>query len=853
MAGGAKSHRLRRALCVFLTLLALVLIGTVVVLSTVVQYFGVDKRDIITEPEMLIAEQWALQQAQGRAQAALSAQRVSDTPTWQNKADEQLDEDIEFDNNIDGVVSEAIEPAFDNGGNSDDRAPPPRQQQRRSNPEAAPARRSEPTQRIPKIIHQTWKTDTLPDRWKQVRQTCIDLHPDYEYMLWSDDSSREFIAREYPWFLATFDGYTYPIQRADAIRYFVLHHYGGVYMDLDIGCRRNMDPLLSFQIILPATIPVGVSNDLMFAEKQHPFMDLVIHNLVTFDHSYGTNYPTVMFSTGPMFLSAQYGLWPKEDVVGEDRQVRVLPRRWYGKNAPDTEMQDSFFDHYYGSSWHADDAGFITFLGKFGMVLMYLGFSIVILGVARLLWSKRSVLRAKSHRAMGPISLPSAAAAAANNLPFARPGSPSDTDGLLDGSKSPLSRATTPGRGVLYYLPVWFFPPESGSRTPMPTNSSQAGNWSQYFSNVSFIDDGTGQSRYQPVPDFSRPSSPSNNSILHAPGSVHDGAFDGVQLHSINGQPAFVPASSSGHRHAMTSPPTSPNPPPSYSSLKSWGSQFFRSPRTAFLSLGSTSNNQGSCGRHFNNSDTDDDDLERGKRTYSTDDVFANHRQSRDSSALGFTLGRPRSPLPQYRQRQSTDGDGRRSTSPTEPYESDVKHFNATLDDPRSRSDNVVRSITMARSLSSSESESGRRSKLSRRGSSQQQATERRTDAGRESVSSTIKGTTDQRRIETTSSDFDDRRGSLPTPRPINDGRRFDGLVVPNSPEGSVATTIESFNTAEDTYEDDDDNDWDAGSQGQQFEDGWFEGRAVEDEVDRLLTEMSAPTTSSLDEQRRRS
>jgi inositol phosphorylceramide mannosyltransferase catalytic subunit len=45
--------------------------------------------------------------------------------------------------------------------------------------------------------------------------------------------SREFIAKEYPWFLETFDGYKYPIQRADSIRYFVLVHYGGIYIDLD--------------------------------------------------------------------------------------------------------------------------------------------------------------------------------------------------------------------------------------------------------------------------------------------------------------------------------------------------------------------------------------------------------------------------------------------------------------------------------------------------------------------------------------------------------------------------------------------------------------------------------------------
>lgn len=174
-----------------------------------------------------------------------------------------------------------------------------------------------------------------------------------EYKLWSDNSSREFIADHYPWFLPTFDSYPYPIQRADVIRYFVLHHYGGVYMDLDIGCKKKMDPLLYFPVVLPATIPVGVSNDLMLAEKGHPFMDLVIHNLVTFNHQYGTNYPTVMFSTGPMFLSAQYGLYPRDEAAEHGRRVRILPRRWYGKNAPVEEMGDSFFIHFYGSSWHA--------------------------------------------------------------------------------------------------------------------------------------------------------------------------------------------------------------------------------------------------------------------------------------------------------------------------------------------------------------------------------------------------------------------------------------------------------------------------------------------------------------------
>lgn len=149
-------------------------------------------------------------------------------------------------------------------------------------------------------------------------------------------------------------------------RYFVLHHYGGVYLDLDIGCKRPLDPLLNFEVILPHTIPIGISNDLIFSSPRHPFMELTIHNLITFDHTYGTNYPTVMFSTGPMFLSAQYNLWPSND--GDHGGVRVLPKSLYGKNAPPEETEAAFFWHYYGSSWHANDAGFIR-LVRLGLLL----------------------------------------------------------------------------------------------------------------------------------------------------------------------------------------------------------------------------------------------------------------------------------------------------------------------------------------------------------------------------------------------------------------------------------------------------------------------------------------------------
>ncbi len=203
-------------------------------------------------------------------------------------------------------------------------------------------------------------------------------------MLWTDAGSREFIANRYSWFLETFDGYKYNIQRADAIRYFVLHHYGGIYIDLDMGCLRPIDPPLPYPVILPKTIPVGVSNDLIISAKNHPFMDQTIHNLVTFDHSWILNYPTVMFSTGPMFLSAQYGIYTSSHPTTAPSDIRILPKSLYGKNAKPDEAPNSFFSHFYGSSWHADDAAFIGFLGTWGKGLMWLGLVVLIIGLLKL-------------------------------------------------------------------------------------------------------------------------------------------------------------------------------------------------------------------------------------------------------------------------------------------------------------------------------------------------------------------------------------------------------------------------------------------------------------------------------------
>lgn len=247
---------------------------------------------------------------------------------------------------------------------------------------------------IPKIIHQTYINESIPAVWQEAQQSCIDLHEDYEYILWTDAKSREFIAEEYPWFLETFDGYTYPIQRADAIRYFVLAHFGGVYIDLDDGCQRRLDPLLTYSAWVRRTVPTGISNDVMGSIPHHPFFLKVIDALPRYDRSWLLPYITVMGSTGPLFLSViwrHYNNELPEDPL-EEQRIRILFPDEYNKNSW------SFFSHHLGNSWHRADVKLILWMGSHWVFLTVAGFLVAGVLFTALFWLYQRVVNKSGTR-----------------------------------------------------------------------------------------------------------------------------------------------------------------------------------------------------------------------------------------------------------------------------------------------------------------------------------------------------------------------------------------------------------------------------------------------------------------------
>ncbi|KAA8572639.1 hypothetical protein EYC84_003238 [Monilinia fructicola] len=187
------------------------------------------------------------------------------------------------------------------------------------------------TQLIPKIIHQTYINSSIPERWKKGHQSCVDLHDDYEYKLWTDEASRAFIAAEYPWFLDTFDSYPFPIQRADSIRYFVLAHYGGSTLT---STTAVTDVLIPSSAIPPGCAVRSHGNQQRCHGFRPPTSLLPPRHRIPsiLQQKLGMPYITVMYSTGPLFLSV---LWIEymRTVTDEAGRVRNLMPDEYSKHS----------------------------------------------------------------------------------------------------------------------------------------------------------------------------------------------------------------------------------------------------------------------------------------------------------------------------------------------------------------------------------------------------------------------------------------------------------------------------------------------------------------------------------------
>ena len=82
--------------------------------------------------------------------------------------------------------------------------------------------------KVPAILHHiTLGNKRKSHDWNDAREACLDFHEGWENHLWDDEKADAFVSAKFPHLKQMWDGYRFPVQRVDSLRYMILYEYGG--------------------------------------------------------------------------------------------------------------------------------------------------------------------------------------------------------------------------------------------------------------------------------------------------------------------------------------------------------------------------------------------------------------------------------------------------------------------------------------------------------------------------------------------------------------------------------------------------------------------------------------------------
>ena len=259
-----------------------------------------------------------------------------------------------------------------------------------------------------RIIHQIWfgiipnkkKAQKTFEELKKYRNSWITKNSSFEYICWNLERCRDLIKNFYPQHLELYDNYSYHIQRCDAVRYFILHRYGGLYADMDYFCNRSWDEVLQkynkdiYLVETPNKIYNGIhiSNSLMYSKAGHTFWSKLFIELEIYKDvpMYYSRHIAIMFTTGPGILNRVFNRYLTRYKLNYYPYKLFHP---YGLSDIVTFNcnPEVYAVHLGKGSWEKNDSSLLIFLYQEYKIIL---FSIIILIIPSLVFfviSRRSL------------------------------------------------------------------------------------------------------------------------------------------------------------------------------------------------------------------------------------------------------------------------------------------------------------------------------------------------------------------------------------------------------------------------------------------------------------------------------
>lgn len=200
---------------------------------------------------------------------------------------------------------------------------------------------------IPKIFHRIWLgRRPMPPQMIRWGDSWTRFHPSWTMRLWTEDN---LPPSRYPDAIKNSVNVS---QQANIYRYEIMLQYGGIYVDTDFECLKNLEPLiqdLDFFTAYQITSPKYqvhrehmISNALFGCTPGHPILQELVDDIPKTD-------VTIGFALGPPFLTTHINNHPEATVF--DKSL-FYPYDWTELHRATETFPDSYAVHHWASQWY---------------------------------------------------------------------------------------------------------------------------------------------------------------------------------------------------------------------------------------------------------------------------------------------------------------------------------------------------------------------------------------------------------------------------------------------------------------------------------------------------------------------
>lgn len=164
----------------------------------------------------------------------------------------------------DALFQEVVEKQFNNWSNN-----------------AIPLIIEDQTMTIPKVLNFVWLGSELPFKFKRMIDTWTLHNPSYVIRVWNDELANSFMADKC--LKSVYDCTANYGKKSDVLRYEILLHFGGLYIDIDYECVQALtflnDRACSFFCGMSNTGVVEINNGIIGCTANHPLMQSIVNSV----------------------------------------------------------------------------------------------------------------------------------------------------------------------------------------------------------------------------------------------------------------------------------------------------------------------------------------------------------------------------------------------------------------------------------------------------------------------------------------------------------------------------------------------------------------------------------------------